>query len=917
MARYETLLQITLAFVLGVSTAQAREGPDLGRYAKWWTETGVDWGKDPVFYGYLKSRSSRPVPGWPKEAYDHATAIHMTRGEWGAALKTAEAAHSPDDVLIALVGLQKNGRWVEADRSFRAHVRGFVAGGHVDLKYTADWIGAWKGRPVAGKTFLQQISNREVSSGRFKAHGDSLWAQGYAALAAVEYERASVLGDESEELFVSLARCYLRAGQRTEFERTVSVGLARFPRAKGLLRLNDANWAEHPSPDVRAGASYVQWVEWILPTNWRNLQTARWTKDGLMYAVERSIGRTEMRLFDPVAWRLVWKLDPSADLLPYRDRGSDYWKQREIKHMDCPVTWEVMVPLARDCRKMTADFVLWERRRSRDGDSGEFLGSGRLELDAKTGDILSTVDFPGRGYGVLEQLKGSSHQGRYITLHDNHVVGIGLDLLGTPVWRYPVPGIKFMDASGPYLIFAALNGGKIVGLSAPTNLKRRRRLLVEAARSQSDPELELEILSTALDSDPDDREARQSAIARSKASGATQSLSRLPDSSAAATDMSLSFSEPAIAKRGPPARWSLQMVGTSGAAFDPERAYFLGHDYLLAIDRETGEERWRLRKTTRSSGPGVNHRLTLQGGTLFLAEGESYLKAVEARTGRVLWDKSVSETLDVASELRAPVVLDGDLLISHEYFDDESNSFDLLRVDGGDGTAEWKTRVNSEWNVSSRTIHSGYRWMLNRGQPAHAGGMAFFPAGIGGLRAVDVRSGRPLWTFREKEPAMSGPAGFGSPVAGDRRLFVAALSGPIYALDPLTGSVIWKTFSDGAAPLPETLTLSRGMVFFCDRNGMLRGLDGKNGARVWSRAGCAPPAIEHAGGLWMGDRKSLIGVDAVTGRRHHEMALVDAGNLSRFPWMKGIDSIKSDGKYLYLIDFFGVTQILPPTAEPP
>jgi len=154
-------------------------------------------------------------------------------------------------------------------------------------------------------------------------------------------------------------------------------------------------------------------------------------------------------------------------------------------------------------------------------------------------------------------------------------------------------------------------------------------------------------------------------------------------------------------------------------------------------------------------------------------------------------------------------------------------------------------------------------------------------------------------------------------VVGDRRLFVAALSGPIYALDPLTGSVIWKTFSDGAAPLPETLTLSRGMVYFCDRNGMLRGLDGKNGARVWSRAGCGPPAIEHAGGLWMGDRKSLIGVDAVTGRRHHEMALVDAGNLSKFPWMKGIDSIKSDGKYLYLIDFFGVTQILPPTAETP
>jgi len=90
-------------------------------------------------------------------------------------------------------------------------------------------------------------------------------------------------------------------------------------------------------------------------------------------------------------------------------------------------------------------------------------------------------------------------------------------------------------------------------------------------------------------------------------------------------------------------------------------------DHVYAINAATGEEYWHYKQKL---GPivtvccGNNNRgVAIADGTLYLGTLDAKLVALEAKTGKVLWQKDIADPEKGYSETMAPAVVDGKVLI--------------------------------------------------------------------------------------------------------------------------------------------------------------------------------------------------------------------------------------------------------------
>ena len=90
-------------------------------------------------------------------------------------------------------------------------------------------------------------------------------------------------------------------------------------------------------------------------------------------------------------------------------------------------------------------------------------------------------------------------------------------------------------------------------------------------------------------------------------------------------------------------------------------------DHVYAIDAATGEEYWHYK---HKLGPivtvccGNNNRgVAIEGGTLYLGTLDAKLVALDAKTGKVLWQTDIADPEKGYSETMAPAVVDGKVLI--------------------------------------------------------------------------------------------------------------------------------------------------------------------------------------------------------------------------------------------------------------
>jgi outer membrane protein assembly factor BamB len=226
---------------------------------------------------------------------------------------------------------------------------------------------------------------------------------------------------------------------------------------------------------------------------------------------------------------------------------------------------------------------------------------------------------------------------------------------------------------------------------------------------------------------------------------------------------------------------------------------------LYAVDRETGQERWRYQADGKIRSTPV-----VDGRNVYFGSWDGHLYAVGALEGNLVWRFDTGGIVQGSPALGAGRVIVG------------SRSATVFAVDARTGTEAWRyVHEDGSWVESSPVFADGVIYIgssdalsllaldVETGQPiwdfetggwswstpylaggvVYIGGLSAFPYyfdGIdlrGGFHAVDQESGASLWEFSpgRVEGYITGGV-FSTPVLVDGVVYVAGLDGRLYAL---------------------------------------------------------------------------------------------------------------------------------------
>jgi hypothetical protein len=180
--------------------------------------------------------------------------------------------------------------------------------------------------------------------------------------------------------------------------------------------------------------------------------------------------------------------------------------------------------------------------------------------------------------------------------------------------------------------------------------------------------------------------------------------------------------------------------------------------YLLALDKASGEERWKLE---RGSGR-VSHSTPLvvpspRGDELVVNSSER-IDAYDPETGKLLWHAGSERQTPIPS----PVFHGGRIYMSRGY---RNSDYMALRPGGrGDVTEthiDWRTPGGASY-VPSIVYYQGLLYMTNE---------------VGVVTCADAETGERLWRQR-----LSGLF-FASPVAGDGKIYMLSETGETFVLE--------------------------------------------------------------------------------------------------------------------------------------
>ena len=111
----------------------------------------------------------------------------------------------------------------------------------------------------------------------------------------------------------------------------------------------------------------------------------------------------------------------------------------------------------------------------------------------------------------------------------------------------------------------------------------------------------------------------------------------------------------------------LESMETAPIVVDGVMFLTTSYDHVFAINAVTGEEYWEYKHkmgpvTTYCCGPN-NRGVAVAGDRVFLGTLDAKLVALDAKTGKVLWETQIADPDKGYSETMAPVAVDGKILI--------------------------------------------------------------------------------------------------------------------------------------------------------------------------------------------------------------------------------------------------------------
>ncbi|MFP5203880.1 MAG: PQQ-dependent dehydrogenase, methanol/ethanol family [Acidobacteriota bacterium] len=280
------------------------------------------------------------------------------------------------------------------------------------------------------------------------------------------------------------------------------------------------------------------------------------------------------------------------------------------------------------------------------------------------------------------------------------------------------------------------------------------------------------------------------------------------------------------------AAWAVQMPGSSTLEATPlvvdGTMYTTGQPgQVFAIDARTGLTIWRYERAQKVVNPYqinvVNRGVAMLGNRLFLGTMDAALVALDARTGRVLWETQVADTMQGYTINEAPLAIQGKVIVGVAGGEYGIRGF-VDAYDAVTGKRLWRSYTIPAPGEPGSETWSGDSWK-------HGGG----PTWLTG--SYDAELNLLYWAVGNAGPDLNG----------DVRKGDNLYSCSVVALDADTGKLRWYyQFTPNDThdwDATEDLVLAdarvdgkeRKLLLQADRNGMFYALDRTDGTFLFAK----------------------------------------------------------------------------------
>jgi PQQ-dependent dehydrogenase (methanol/ethanol family) len=191
-------------------------------------------------------------------------------------------------------------------------------------------------------------------------------------------------------------------------------------------------------------------------------------------------------------------------------------------------------------------------------------------------------------------------------------------------------------------------------------------------------------------------------------------------------------------------------------------------NHVYAIDATTGQEFWHYKHkmgpiTTFCCGPN-NRGVAVSGDRLFMGTLDAKLVALDAKTGKLLWETQIADPEKGYSETMAPVAVDGKILIGTNGGEYGIRGF-VKAFDANDGKLLWtfytipETGQEGVWAVNDATGRNMHRDIDAEKKALQEKGGAFYQQLGGGVwmaPAVDLKTRTLFFVVGNPSPDLYG-----------------------------------------------------------------------------------------------------------------------------------------------------------------
>jgi len=313
-------------------------------------------------------------------------------------------------------------------------------------------------------------------------------------------------------------------------------------------------------------------------------------------------------------------------------------------------------------------------------------------------------------------------------------------------------------------------------------------------------------------------------------------------------------------------------------------------------------------------------------GTLYAVNNSGNAFALDAKTGRVLWERSIGRLNASSPAYHRGRLYIVNLVPGH-----------VIKMDAKTGKTIWKRalpgRAESSPLVLGNTLYFGcengqlfalstrngnVRWATSLGgpvksAPAYRHGVLYVGDYGGYMNAVRASDGKLLWQSGSLGPGFAASGAFYSiPAVAYGRVYAGNNDGRVYSYDQKNGTLAWTHSTGGyvySGPTVASTPTTPPTVYVGSFDGNIYALNAKNGETRWSHS---------AGGQVVGSLSAIGNIVYVAEFTHGSTNGYNMKTGRRvFHYKTGTYTpVISDGRNIYLVGYSSINALQPFRPKP-